>query len=101
MNSNTIMTIFSGALNLGNIQGTLYHPHTQTGALTLAVATSPKPGGWAAVPIVANGGAINVPAAWIKYGGDDISIVAGQTNHLQVFYLNDDTVYYTNKVVAP
>jgi hypothetical protein len=93
-----IFSSFSGALNLGNQEGTLYNNHTQTGALTLS-ASNGSPGGWALVPILANGDAINIPGAWIKYGGDDISIVNGQTNHFQAFFKDETTIYYTNKVV--
>jgi hypothetical protein len=96
-----IATIFSGALNLGNTEGTLYNAHTQAGAITLAVGGTPTPGGWAFITIAADGSAINVPGAWVKYGGDDISVVAGTTNHLQVFYKDGDSVYYTNKVTTP
>jgi hypothetical protein len=89
---------FTGALNLGNHAGTLYKDHAQTGAITL-VGSGGSPGGWAFIKITANGDAINVPVAWIKYGGDDISIVAAAVNHVQVFYKDADTIYYTNKVV--
>lgn len=98
MNKPKIMSQFSGALNLGDAEGTLYHEHAQTGAITLAVANG-SPGGWALVPIMANGDAINVPAAWIQWGGDAISIVATDVNHVSVFYKDADNVYYTNKVV--
>lgn len=97
MSKPKIMSQFSGALNLGDPEGTLYLQHQQSGAITLSVANG-SPGGWALVPIVADGNAINVPAAWILYGGDAISIVVDDVNHIQVFYKDADTIYYTNKV---
>lgn len=91
--------IFAGALNLGNPAGTFYKTHNQTGALTLGVAGAPTRGGWAQIVIIANTSAINVPAAWIKFGGDDISTTNAAANHLCVMFRDDDTIYYTNKVV--
>lgn len=96
----SMMTRFSGALALDNPDGTLYREHTQTGSLTLAAGRSARPGGWALVTIVANGSAINIPSDWIKYGGDDVSIVAGQINHFQLFW-SGEYYYYTNKVTVP
>lgn len=91
---------FDGRFDLSNPRGTMYGKMTQTKNLGF-VAIGGVPGGWALVTIVANGDAINVPATWLLYGGDAISIVAGNTNHIQVFYKDADTIYYTNKVVTP
>lgn len=93
-----IMSLFSGALNLSNANGTVYRTHNQSGALSLSVAGNQVINGWATVPIVADGSPITVPGAWIKYGGDDISIVAGQTNHFLLTWTGE-FYYYTNKVV--
>lgn len=88
---------FTGALSLANEDGTLYNQHIQTGELDIE-ASNPTPGGWALVPIVASGDPINIPDDWIHYGGDDISIVEGDVNHLQVYFKDSDTIYWTNKV---
>jgi len=84
-------------MNLRNPLGTIYTRHNQTGVLNI-IDTNGTPGGYAIVDIVANGSAINVPAGWIKYGGDDISFVNGAINHFQVFYKSADVIYCTNKV---
>ena len=90
--------VFTGILDLSNPSGTLYPDYTQTGALTLSVGSS-EPGGWAVAKITANGSAINIPGAWIQFGGDSISTTASQVNHLHIFYKDSSTVYYTNKVI--
>lgn len=95
----TIIEQFSGPLDLSNPLGAMYLEHTQTGVLTLSESNG-QAGGCALIPIVASGDAINLPVAWIKYGGDDISVVAGETNHLTVVYKDEDTIYWSNKVVA-
>jgi len=94
------MSSFSGALSLNNPLGTVYRQHTQTGALTLAAANNAVPNGWAVVAIVANGGAINIPSDWVKYGGDDIDTTAGVTNHFMLTW-SGDFYYWTNKVTTP
>jgi hypothetical protein len=91
---------FIGILSLINPLGTLYTDYTQTGVLTITAGAT-NPGGYATIKIIANGDAINLPATWIKYAGDDISIDAADENHLQVYYKDADTIYYTNKVVTP
>lgn len=93
------MEKFSGAFNLGNPMGTIYDKHIQTAVLTLSVAGLAVPGGTAQIIIESSGDAINVPGSWIKFGGDDISIVAGEENHLAIWYRDADTIYYTNKVL--
>lgn len=100
MQTNTIIQKFSGAFPCNDTDGSILSDnfYEQTGALTLSVSNG-VPGGNALIPIKANGSAINVPGAWIKYGGDDISTVAGDVNHLMVLYKDADTIYYTNKVI--
>jgi hypothetical protein len=102
MDQVTRLPNFSGAFFLGNPKGCLYDDHVQTGVLTFGVGgNSSTPGGWAMIVIAANGSAINIPGAWVKYGGDDISPVNGNSNHFQVFYKENGRIYYTNKVTTP
>lgn len=89
---------FNGKLDLSNTEGLIYNKYTQTGPLTIRVGDA-TPKGWAFVSIVANGAAITLPSNFIKYGGDDISMVASTTNHLQAFYIDNNTIFYTNKTV--
>jgi hypothetical protein len=89
---------FNGKFDLSKTDGLIYNKYTQSGTLVITI-TNPVPKGWAFVQIVANGSTITLPSNFVKYGGDDISIVASTVNHLQVFYLDNNTIYYTNKTV--
>lgn len=91
-----IKKAFDGTLDLSNPNGTIYVSTVQVRGLAISKAV---PGGWALVSVAADGSSINVPSEWIHYGGDEISIVNGDVNHIQVFYKDSDTVFYTNKVV--
>lgn len=93
-----IYSKFTGALDLSNVLGSFYNLCVQAGALTLAAANGVA-GGTAIIPIQSDGSAINIPVAWIQYGGDAISTTAGQVNHLTVMYKDAATIYYSNKVV--
>lgn len=97
----TESSAFSGVLDLSSVGGKLHDDHVQTGAITLSVGPNAVPGGWDLIAITANGSAINVPAGWVLYGGDTISTVSGNVNHIQVYYKNANRVYYSNRVVTP
>lgn len=85
-------------LDLSNPNGTLYDVVTQASTIAISVGGA-TPGGWALVPIVANGSPITIPGNWIHYGGDILSTTLNNVNHLQVFYKDANAVYYTNKIV--
>ena len=65
--------IFAGPLFLGNPLGSIYRDHQQTGDITFASGPDATPLGSATIKIIANGDDINVPAAWLLVGGDEIS----------------------------
>ncbi|HMV91522.1 MAG TPA: hypothetical protein PJ995_21515 [Cyclobacteriaceae bacterium] len=95
-----ILQKFSGPLALNCESGTTYLTHNQSGAITFSSTRNQQINGWALVPIVADGSAINIPSDWIKYGGDNIDITAGVTNHFMAIYTGERT-YWTNKVTTP
>ncbi|MFZ1807619.1 MAG: hypothetical protein WAU36_10375 [Cyclobacteriaceae bacterium] len=90
---------FDGTLSLSNnYTGSKYKTHTQSGDLTLGVGPDKAIHGWASVPIIASGDAINVPAEWILRG-DAISTTDGDTNHIMVTW-DGEYFHLANKVVA-
>ncbi len=89
---------FSGAFGFKNTKGTIVQGEFSFNG-TLSVGPSPVPGAWEFVTMVGNGSAINLPASFIKYGGDDISTTLGAKNHFQAFYAEDNKIFWTNKVV--
>lgn len=91
---------FKGVLDLSKGAGTLYGNYSQTGALVISIGEVIE-GGWALVPIISNGNAITIPPTWIFWGGDPISLISNDRNHLQVFYKDANTIYWSNKVVTP
>lgn len=88
---------FNNKLDLSDRNGLFYNRFIQT--QPIAITVGPKTlGGWAFVAIEANGDTISLPSNFIKYGGDDISVIDGDINNLQALYYDDLVVYYTNVV---
>lgn len=88
---------FKGKLDLSRSM-TIYEKWIQEGPVVFDIEKA-SIGGSALLVIIANGSAINIPSNWIFYGGDDISVVNGDENHISVFYKDEDTIYYSNKVI--
>lgn len=88
---------FTGALALNKTEGTIHTgEYSFDGALS--AGGNLIPGAWALVTLVGTGVAITTPAAWIKYGGDDLDSTLAAKNHFQAFVKDDATIFWTNKV---
>lgn len=88
--------ITSGQIDLSNIGGIIYDTFTQTGALVLSAAPIVV-GGKAIITIKSNGAAITLPGTWIRDGGDNISIVNNDINHITLIAKDRNVVLYRNK----